>query len=416
MSIVGVAAYHMIADGLGLNDTVTKNPYATIDHLCDTGLSPGVEIRTLPTNVTGFAAWKRLPKWVSDNSTDYARGAAQWVIPPNATNDSPRILYLHGGGYSHNSPSYRYPPVTTRLAAATGMPVLVIDYRLYPEFTDPAQIQDAVQGYAWMTANGPFGPSNATVRFLAGDSAGGGLAIGLAMKLRNSPIPGHPVSGLSVVSPYSDMSTSTASHQTRAWKGKYDGIGDPMWTNWPIGVIPSYFNKTGATSKTSYISPYWLPADNLPPIMINVGDAETLLNDATDFAAKAISAGVLVNLTVWPGMWHVFNQYSEGAGTGNPLPEALQANLRQAEFLTDLASSTLSGTPFGGARTNLTEAQRYAGKVAKPTRRKGVRRLQWAPALVLAAVLVAAVAVATVFVVALRRRPAVDSSEVERLL
>lgn len=83
-----------------------------------------------------------------------------------------------------------YRPVTTRIAKATGMPVLAFDYRLSPEFKYPAQLDDAVQAFEWIARNGPDGPSDASAIFIMGDSAGGGLALALALQLRDSPVHG----------------------------------------------------------------------------------------------------------------------------------------------------------------------------------------------------------------------------------
>merc|ERR1719215_1009237 len=183
----------------------------------DRELTPGVKIVKVPPEVTGFPAWKRDKDQFPDD-VDQDRGHADWLVPEGSGNASARILYTHGGGYEYYSPQDVYRPTTTKLAAATGIPVLAIDYRLAPEFKHPAQLEDALQAFKWIAKNGPEGLSPAKHIFLAGDSAGGGLALALALRLRDEPVEEGPVAGVSVVSPETDLSCSGESYRTRRWQ------------------------------------------------------------------------------------------------------------------------------------------------------------------------------------------------------
>ena len=218
----------------------------------DREVDPTATVRPLPTAVTGFAAWCK---------DGEARGEAEWVLPSAWTKPPPttrvgkggaarvggshaaadvtadaaaataattdRILFLHGGAYFYFSPSDGYRPLTTRLAARTGLPVLAIDYRLAPEHPFPAAVVDAIAALAWIRDNGPDGAAPARRVFLCGDSAGGGLALA-ALMARHHP-EGLPdataklaadtplVDGLIALSPYTDLTCSLPSYRTRTY-------------------------------------------------------------------------------------------------------------------------------------------------------------------------------------------------------
>eukprot|EP00927_Polykrikos_kofoidii_P061661 TRINITY_DN56496_c0_g1_i1.p1 TRINITY_DN56496_c0_g1~~TRINITY_DN56496_c0_g1_i1.p1 ORF type:complete len:357 (-),score=43.09 TRINITY_DN56496_c0_g1_i1:99-1169(-) len=309
----------------------------------DQNVVSDVKITLVPPSTSGFPAWSRQGEKVeSANDTD--RGHADWVVPIGAGNAKPRILYLHGGGYEFFSPQDVYRPATSRLAASTGFPVLCIDYRLVPEFRHPAQLEDADLAFRWIAENGPDGPSKASAIFLAGDSAGGGLALALAVRLREYPVHGHRVSGVSVMSPLTDLSCSGESYTTRRW---VEGGGaqcdiffndaDPAASS--MDTIYKLLGKPGDSGSFPVTEPsisvMHAELHGLPPTLIQVGDAEVMLSDAVDFGKKATKAGSPVTVKVWPRMWHTFAQYSEGCGgeDAEPLREALEALALQAKFL-----------------------------------------------------------------------------------
>jgi len=270
-------------------------------------------------------------------------GHADWAVPDGTDNSAARILYLHGGGYEHYSPQDVYRPATSRLAAAAGMPLLAIDYRLIPEFKHPAQLDDAYQAFGWLAENGPRGLGKASDLFIVGDSAGGGLALALALRLRDQPIPGVHVAGVSVVGPETDLSCSGESYKTRRWKGDGGPKQDPMFRDEDpaaASLLQIYRllgepGENGAYStKDPAISPLHVKLHKLPPIQIHVGDAEVMLNDSVDFASKAKAAGSHVELHVWPHMWHTFTQFIQCAGEdAPPMKEAVEALRMQGEFL-----------------------------------------------------------------------------------
>lgn len=319
------------------------------EELLDRTIAPGVTITKLPPSVTGFPAWRRQEEYIQNPEVDLHRGHADWVVPESADNRTPRILYCHGGGYEYYSPQDVYRPATSRLAAAASMPLLAFDYRLAPEFRHPAQLEDALQALRWIAANGPYGPGEATAIFLAGDSAGGGLALALALHVRDEPIEGAEIAGISVVSPETDLSCSGESYTTRRWSEGCGSVCDPVFRDKDPAAasMPTIYRLLGEPGKPgSYspthpsISPIHADLHGLPPTHIHVGDAEVMLSDAVDFAKKANAAGSPVEATVWPRMWHTFTQFSEGCGgdDAQPLDEALQALKQQGDFFRDLAA------------------------------------------------------------------------------
>jgi acetyl esterase/lipase len=237
--------------------------------------------------------------------------AAEWVV--GAGVDSVAVLvYVHGGGYHMGSArGQRY--LVGALSAASQMRVLNVDYRLAPEHPFPAAVDDTIAAYRWVLGQGI--PAQRIA--LAGDSAGGGLTLGtlLALKDVGDPRPAAAVA----ISPLTDLKASGDSMRTRA---DLEIILRP-------GAVEEaatwYLN--GESREHPYASPLYGDLTGLPPLLLQAGDAEVLLDDSTRFAKKAELAGVDVTLEIWPEMphvWHVFAGF---------LPEADQAIARIGKWL-----------------------------------------------------------------------------------
>ncbi len=210
---------------------------------------------------------------------------AEWVAAPGV--DAQRaVLYLHGGGYAIGSIE-THRRLAYDLSAACSARVLLIDYRLAPEHPFPAAIEDATAAWCWLQQQGL-----ATNRLaIAGDSAGGGLTIATLVNLRDCKL-ALPACAVTI-SPWVDLEGTGNSISARAAQ-------DPMVQKdgllWMAGLYP----------RTPLAAPLHAGLSGLPPILVQAGTAETLLDDATRIAERLHAAGVEVRLAIWPNMLHVF--------------------------------------------------------------------------------------------------------------
>ncbi|HNH25347.1 MAG TPA: alpha/beta hydrolase, partial [Accumulibacter sp.] len=200
----------------------------------------------------------------------------EWVLAPSADPDR-RLLYIHGGAFAMGSPrSHRV--ITAKLAEIIGGAVLSIDYRLRPEHPRRAGIDDCRSAYDWLAANGPRGPSPATVMFVAGDSAGGNLTLSLLASLRDEG--GRRPDAAVALSPVTDMTLGSPSLKTNRSSDPLLGpVLAPLlrlprstllWIGWLQGRVPP---------ARPLISPLFGDLAGLPPILIQASDAEMLRDD-----------------------------------------------------------------------------------------------------------------------------------------
>lgn len=235
----------------------------------------------------------------------------EWVMAPTST-DQTTILYLHGGGYSIGSLN-THADMVSRLARACGARAFNVDYRLAPENPYPAALEDATTAYRWLLKQG-VRPETIVI---AGDSAGGGLTAAtlLALKQAGDPLPGAAV----MLSPWTDLAGTGESMSTRA-------EADPMIVVDPLnGMAKMYAGNASLTDPL--VSPLYGDYSGLPPMLIQVGDCEVLLDDSRRYAEKAKAAGVDVTIEVWDEMIHVFQVFAP------MLPEGQQAIDRIGEWV-----------------------------------------------------------------------------------
>ncbi len=230
--------------------------------------------------------------------------ACEWVRPAGARRDA-AIVYLHGGGFRMGSPrSHR--EIMARLATEAGFPVLGVDYRLAPEHPLPAALEDTL---AVLDRLDRFA--------LAGDSAGGALALGamIARLRQGKPAPAAAY----LMSAWTDLTASGESYATRA--ALYPIHQRPMI----LGLARAALGAS-ASADDPLLSPLFAEVETLsrlPPMLMQVGERETLVSDSEDFAARA---GAHVRCEIWPGMIHVFQQFPD-------LPQAREAVAAGARFL-----------------------------------------------------------------------------------
>jgi epsilon-lactone hydrolase len=236
---------------------------------------------------------------------------AEWITAPGA--DAGRaILYLHGGGYVAGSIN-SHRALAGRLSRAAKARVLVIDYRLAPEHPFPAAVEDTVTAYRWMLAQG-LTPARIAI---AGDSAGGGLTAAALVAIRDAGLRA-PAAGV-CISPWADMEGIGESMTTKA-------AADPMVQKATIVNLAKVY-LAGKDPRSPLAAPIYADLRGLPPLLIQVGSNEVLLDDAVRLAERARKAGVAVTLEPWDGMIHVWHLFASA------LDEGQQAIDRIGEFV-----------------------------------------------------------------------------------
>lgn len=208
--------------------------------------------------------------------------------------DEPRgiVLYFHGGGYICGS-SRTHRGVTGQLSRSSGAMLIVPDYRLAPEHPFPAALDDAETLYRALLDEG----HPPTAISFAGDSAGGGLAVTLAIRLRDKGIP-LPAS-LTLFSPWADLSNDHL----------YSPEKEPLLSRQWIDKAASLYCG-GESRSNPLISPVHGDLSGLPPMLIQVGSEEILMNDAQRLADVARRDGVEVRLDIYNSLWHVFQVHA----------------------------------------------------------------------------------------------------------
>lgn len=241
---------------------------------------------------------------------------AEWIVAPGAA-DGRVVLYLHGGGYVIGSVN-THRDMISRLSRASGARALALNYRLAPENPFPAAVEDSTAAYRWLLSKG----TKPARMVIAGDSAGGGLTLATLVALRDVGDP-MPAAGV-CLSPWTDL----------------EGIGESMTTKTAVdplvqkeGLLQmARLYLGGKDPRTPLAAPLYADLQGLPPLLIQVGERETLLDDSTRVAERAKTAGVQVSLEVWDGMIHVWQMFA------SMLPEGQQAIERIGQFIREHTS------------------------------------------------------------------------------
>ncbi len=231
---------------------------------------------------------------------------AEWVLAPGVTT-SRRVLYIHGGAFMMGSPrSHRN--ITARFSAVADAAVLSIDYRLMPENSRMAGIEDCRAAYRWLLQNGPEGPGAAGRLFIGGDSAGGNLALSLSAWLRDEPL--RSPDAVVALSPLTDATFSGPNVKRNI---ETDAMLGPMFS--AFKRVPRFIllwlgllqNRTSPSEPV--ISPVFGDLAGLPPTLLHASESEILFDDARRYVNKAVAAGSPVRLQTWnhvPHVWQMF--------------------------------------------------------------------------------------------------------------
>lgn len=236
---------------------------------------------------------------------------AEWVSTPESQ-DERVVLYLHGGGYVLGS-IRTHRELASRIARAARARCLVIDYRLAPEHPFPAAVEDATAAYRWLLQGGVA----ARRLVVAGDSAGGGLTLATLLALRDAGDP-LPAAGV-CLSPWTDLEGTGDS-------AKPGTVDDPVISGEALAAMGGQY-AAESDLRSPLASPLHGEYKGLPPLLIQVGTREVLLDDSVRVAERARAAGVEVSLETWDGLVHVWHMLAAAA------PEAEQAVTRIGEFV-----------------------------------------------------------------------------------
>jgi epsilon-lactone hydrolase len=236
-----------------------------------------------------FVSASPLVKGVSLEAADEHDVRGWWVRPARAE-PGRAILFIHGGGYVQGS-AQAYCGLVSQIVSRTGVVALVIDYPLAPEATLPAGPVAVLAAWRWLLAQGFERIA------IVGDSAGGGLALVTLQRLAKQPQGPSPVAGV-VFSPWADLAFTGASMTDPA-------IQDPLITH---SFLQDCARKVlgDLSAFAPLASPLFSDKRGLPPLLIQVGTDERLLDDSRQFADRAARSGVAVELEIWEGMHHVF--------------------------------------------------------------------------------------------------------------
>ena len=216
---------------------------------------------------------------------------AMWIAPKGAVEDRV-ILALHGGGFATGS-MYTHRKLFGHLAKAVNVRVLAMDYRRSPEHVHPAPVKDVVSAFGWLLDQG-IKPSRVA---FTGDSAGGGLVVTAMLLARDQGLP-LPAAGMPL-SPWFDYEATGASQETNAETDKLLG------KEFVLALAGMFLGESG-DPHDPYVNPLYGNLAGLPPMFLQVSDAETLLDDSRSFTEHARRAGVEVRLDVFPGQQHTF--------------------------------------------------------------------------------------------------------------
>lgn len=272
-------------------------------------MGPPVDVHRLRACMRPVTKYGVIPPSISVRPVSVDGVPCEWLYSP-AGDAGRRLVYLHGGGYIGGDLEM-YRAHAARLAHVTGCSVLNVEYRLAPEHSILDARADCLRAYEWCAVNGPLGPGRARRMFIAGDSAGGGLALSTAYGLLDRNFPGPDA--IATISGAVDMCmTEAIPHVLRDHYVKMKA-----------------FFLAGIDPRSPIVSPIYGALASLPPLLVQVGGAELGLVENIRFHERALAAGADITFELWPEMPHVWHLFAPLLPEANSAIDAIAAFLRR---------------------------------------------------------------------------------------
>ncbi len=293
-----------------LNDEVDATLKELADYLSDKPKETAADMRVM---IDEFFSRFAMPEDVTTEDVDAGGVPSRWVTAAGSDPDRV-ILYLHGGGFSAGSLT-SHQRLAADLSAACSARVLLIDYRLAPEHPFPAGLDDCVTAYRWLLDQ-EIKPGQLAI---AGDSAGGGLAVSTALRLKEDDL--DQPAALIALSPWVNMACDGETMDSKA-------KDDPVTQQAALQrAANDYLN--GHDNKDPLVSPVFGDLRGLPPLFIQVGSREVLLDDSRKLAVRARADDVPVRLEEWPGLFHVWHMMADWLTDGRRAIAGIGAFVRR---------------------------------------------------------------------------------------
>jgi epsilon-lactone hydrolase len=245
--------------------------------------------------------------------------AGEWVLAAGARPER-RILYIHGGSWMSGSPA-GYRALTARISRETGYSVFVPDYRLAPEHPFPAGLEDCVAAWQWLATHGPGQGAAARKLAVAGDSAGGNLALAATLRIREAG--GAMPDAVVALSPAVDLTWQSPSVVSKARE-------DPILRPERLELVAQAYVQGAERLDHPGVSPLFGDFTGFPPTLVQVGDREVLLDDAKRIVERMQQQGVDAVLQIYEQMPHVFQLFAPTVSAATDAIERIGAFIRQS--------------------------------------------------------------------------------------
>jgi len=292
---------------------------AHLERIADRVADCAGDVAAVRAVIEDYSRLDEATRRVDAGSIPVDRPAGEWVLADGSRSDA-RILYIHGGSWMSGSPD-GYRPLAARISRETGCAVFVLDYRLAPEHPFPAGLEDCIDAWHWLAAHGPESAAPARRLVIAGDSAGGNLALAAALKLKSDG--SRQPDAIVALSPAADLTWQSPSLQTRAG-------ADPILRPDRLALVSAAYVQETERMEHPYVSPVFGDFTGLTRVLVQVGDREVLLDDAKRLVERLEQQGVESELQIYDGMPHVFQLFAPTVGASTDAIERIGAFVRDA--------------------------------------------------------------------------------------